>query len=188
MTVPVQGRITAKYNQMRPLTAPVKTHIHGAIDIGASVGTPIVAPETGYLYYYKAVRPNNERWNEVKWLNGDFEFQNYFYDVYGSIIILIGAKSGLWHVIAHSYWNQLYNKGVIDKALFKYQEQRADSRFPVFAYHTLDSSIKVFEGAKIGEVGNAGFSTGAHAHIEIHEGKWQKHEDRVNPEVVYGLV
>ena len=184
--MPVNGRITAKYDQPRPLTAEKKTHVHGAIDIAASIGSPIVAPETGYLYYYKAVRPDSTaRWDEVMWLNGHFDFQNYFYDMYGSLIILVGSKSGLWHIITHSYWNQLYNNGVIDKNNIRYQEQKPDARFPIFSYHNLDNPKKVYRGAVVGAVGNAGFSTGAHAHIEIHEGRWQKHEDRPNPEEVY---
>lgn len=186
MVKPVQGRVTAGFSQARPLTAVVKTHPHGAIDIGARIGTKIVAPEAGELVYFKAVRANNtQRWYEVEWKGQPFPFQNYFYDVYGSVIFLIG-KSGLWHVITHSYWNQLYNLGSVGSENIRYQEQGADARFPIFCYHNLEKPVKVYRGAEIGAVGNAGFSTGAHAHIEIHEGKFQKHKDRPRPEDIYG--
>lgn len=186
MIYPVNGRITARFDQPRPLTASIKTHVHGAVDIAAAVGTDIVAPENGDLYYFKAVRSAaTVRWNEVEWNGARFPFQNYFYDLYGAVILLIG-KSGLWHVITHSYWNQLYNNGIVDKKDYTYQEQRADARFPIFCYHTLGKPLKVLRGAVIGAVGNAGYSTGAHAHIEIHDGEFQKHKDRPNPEEVYG--
>ncbi len=187
MVKPVEGRVTAGFSQARPLRAVVKTHPHGAIDIGAPVGTPIVAPENGSLYYFKAVRgEENVRWHEVRWLNGVFEFQNYFYDMFGSVIILVGSKSGLWHVFTHSYWNQLYNNGVVPKENMVYQEQREDARFPIFCYHNLESPVKVYRGVQIGAVGNAGYSTGAHVHIEVHNGRYQRHKDRLNPEEVYG--
>ena len=58
------GKITALFDQQRPLNGPF-THVHGAIDIAAKRGTPIVAPEDGVLFGYIAHRSKDgEYWGD----------------------------------------------------------------------------------------------------------------------------
>ena len=191
MYFPVEGRITAGFNDLRPLSAvPEKrNHVHGAVDIAAPVNTPIFAPEDGVLYVANIVRNDvNRFWDEMKWMdNESFPFQNYFDDIYGSLILLIGSETGYFHLFCHSWWNQIYNKHVIDRYLIVYQEEKKESRFPIRSYHNLDLPTNVKKEDCIGYVGNAGFSTGPHVHYEIHNNKFQKYEDRIDPAELYSL-
>lgn len=172
---PKNSYISSKWDEPRPLSNPGK-HPHGAIDIKAIIGAVIVAPEAGELFLYASIRSNNrEQWPDDG--SNHFPFKNYFYDVYGGLIVLKG-KSGLTHVFAHSYLNQIHNKKKHDWVSI---EEKANKRFPVMAL--LAGGIRVKAGEKIGEVGNAGYSTGPHCHYEIHEGfQWTKWEDRPDPE------
>ncbi len=194
MTKPVQGTVSTPFDEMRPLSNP--HHVHGAIDIAAPVGTQIVAPEDGILSAYVAIRnedgiywpgtqgPQIHRFHSL-FKTPLFPWRNYFYDMYGGILIL--ECNDRVHVFAHCYMNQLRKNPHFNSPLVNwvYTEEREDKRWPIHCYHTLDTPVGVKEGDVIGEVGNAGFSTGAHVHWEIHPGtwKWAKWEERINPEI-----
>jgi len=174
---------TTPFDEMRPLALSIekRTHIHGAIDIGALTGTIIKAPETGQAMIWVAYRfYEGQYWpNDVKVHDEVFPFSNYFYDMYGAIIVFRSKK--YTHIMAHSYTNQLFNDCFYTKKTF--YEEKANTRFPIHAVYS--RWIDVGEGSFIGTVGNAGFSTGPHVHWEIHHGyQWEKWEDRVNPEEV----
>lgn len=185
MTNPVpSGRITAGFDQPRPLSVPPdqRDHKHGAIDLAAPVGTSIIAPEDGALFYFCAIRSGSARsFSEID-LSGvpfDFAGHGYFYDVYGALSILLG-RSGMTHIMAHSYLNQLFNDAPV-RVPWEYKESPVDERWPVCSFYSL-SARAVREGTKIAEVGNAGYSTGAHCHYEVHHGSvWERHADRVRP-------
>jgi len=174
---PGNTNITANFNDPRPLSNPGK-HPHGAIDIGLKVGSPIIAPERGTLFGYYSIRPVES----IYWPVGeqvDNPYRNYFYDMYGGLLVLKG-DSGITHIFTHIYMNQLRNK---NKCLSKWKplEQKANARFPIFCERS--ENVRVYPGAEIGNSGNAGYSTGAHCHYEQHRGfKWQSWEDRPDPE------
>jgi len=181
---PNDGPVTTNFFEPRPLSKPIdeRDHIHGAIDIAAPVNAPIVAPEAGTVFAWAAYRPEpGMYWPEKPVINGSpLPYANYFYDTYGAILILRGSGASHVHVIAHSYANQVVNKGLFQGSY--YYEEKADRRFPLHAIYTDRHDVK--EGSVIGYVGNAGYSTGSHIHWEIHHGwKWNRWEDRVNPEV-----
>ena len=190
MLKPIDGIITADFNQPRPLSNP-GDHIHGAIDIQGNVNDIIKAPEDGKAFCYVGIRPKTGKyWPEMIQLHGlNFPYLNYFYDLYGGIIVLQVFDSTerniiRTHVITHTYGNQIFNKSVFRKyssyTNYWYEEKK-DCRFPIIAHCT--SIINVVKGANIGLVGNAGYSTGSHIHWEIHHGyKWERYEDRINPE------
>ena len=194
---PVNGKwkITTDFNEMRPLSLPPEKrwHKHGAIDIGAKIGTPLVAPEEGMLFFYKALRPNNT----ILWPDGEepvllmkeagsFPFANYFYDLYGSVIMLVGDER--IHLFCHSYWNQLfikyreeYEKYYGHKINWGYHEQAENHRFVIEATYT-ERPLLAQAGDLIGYVGNAGFSTGPHVHWEIHPSyKNYDYDKRIDP-------
>ncbi len=195
MILPVKGRVSAAFDEMRPLSVPPESrnHFHGAVDIAADVNTLIFAPEDGLLYVLCILRSNiHESWNEMEWRDGEkFPFQNYFYDLYGSLILLVGSETGYFHIFCHSWWNQIFNKNIVDKYSVIYQEESTVERFPIKAYHNLALPQQAREGDVIGYVGNAGFSTGPHVHYEIHDNKYQRYEDRIDPEKLFkekGLI
>jgi len=190
MTRPIEGKLTSGFNEPRPLSDPGK-HIHGAIDIRGDIRTIIKAPESGKAFCYVGIRPKPDMvWPRTFTVHGKvFPYNNYFYDMYGGIIVLqVFDDTGLniirTHVMAHSYGNQIFNKSIFKDFEKYWIEQAENNRFPIHGTYT--GVIVVAEGDPIGFVGNAGYSTGSHLHWEIHNGyKWNKHEDRINLEYLY---
>jgi hypothetical protein len=201
MTNPVPGgRITSRWDEPRPLSAPPakRNHPHGALDIAAPRGTPVVAPESGKLCFYRALRPQPVPGADpALWPGGPaaypayhcepFPFTNYFDDVYGTIAVLQGDQSGLIHVFAHFYFRPVFEHEPVG---WTYQEQPDDSRWPLSLMHTFKIPRQVFKGSLIGRIGNAGFSTGPHLHWEIHKaiGELTPYGDRPDPETFISEV
>lgn len=191
MTYPVPGgKITAGFDQKRPLSAQAheRWHVHGAIDIAAPAGKPIYAPERGMLFYFAAIRPNRDRdMRELELEHGPFDFggKAYFYDVFGALAIVLG-NSGITHIFAHSWLNQLFNVPPV-RVRWQYKESPKVERFPLCAFFTTNGHGRhINEGDHIADVGNAGYSTGPHAHYEMHRGRaWQRWEQRPRPDAFY---
>lgn len=183
-------KLTAPWEEKRPLNAPEKTHVHGAIDIGVPVGTNIIAPEDGWVWYHFQIRKQDKGYQNLQWIEDGvpYAFRNYFYDVFGGLICMEGDVTALTHVFAHIYINQLFNKPWICKEDYVFDEVETDNIFS-FNFHTKSHLRKVLAGDKIGESGNAGFSMGPHIHYEIHNGReWTKHENRPDPADLYPEV
>lgn len=183
---PCPGPITTDFHEPRPVSDPGK-HIHGAIDIGAPVGEPIRAPEAGVYMYWVAIRhKDGEYWpHEVIINDMKFYWSNYFYDMYGGLILVLSGDGKRVHIIAHSYVNQLFNKN--GKLQVRTYEEKIDKRFPLLAVYSKAEVCR--EGEKLGYVGNAGYSTGSHIHWEIHNGwSWDVWDKRINPEVWDGAI
>ena len=187
MTKPVHGKLTSSFYDPRPLSNPGK-HIHGAVDIAAPIGEKIFAPEDGLLVSYMGIRnKDGQYWPIGEYPQSgrrDFPFSNYFYDMYGGLLVLQGY-SGRTHLFAHCYGNQLWNISPVMQIIDKpYHEEKEDKRFPLVAWISKQAPVK--NGQHIGYVGNAGFSTGPHVHYEIHPSyAWHKHADRINPELLF---
>ena len=178
---PVDGNITTDFFDPRPLSKPPekRDHVHGAIDIGAASGSPIRMPELGTVWLWAAFRSKGGMvWPETPTINGEGNpFCNYFYDTFGGVIICRSADEKRTHVITHCFIKQMFNGEDRGYSI----EQPGKMRFPI---HGIYSEKRTeYAGAVIGRVGNAGFSTGSHAHWEIHtSNRWQRWENRINPE------
>lgn len=186
MKLPVSfiPRISSTFGEMRPLNAEHKTHPHGAIDLAVPRNTVIYAPEKGRLFYHVAMRSErmiqNLYWGTGRW----YAFSNYYYDVWGGLVVLEGEETGYTHVFAHCEADYLFNNGKVKKDLFTLSEE-GDGKFSI-SLISKESPILVNIGDEIGRSGNAGFSTGPHIHYEIHRGRaWEPHGDRVNPASLY---
>ena len=187
MTGPTPGKITSGFIEPRPLSNPGK-HKHGAIDIRAFTGSIIKAPESGTVFAYIGIRYQEATyWPKMPMIHGKpFHWCNYFYDMYGGILVLQAHDGNprmvtRTHIMAHCYGNQIFNDSILADFPQHWIEEKEDKRFPIHGHYS--DPIVICEGDPIGFVGNAGYSTGSHLHWEIHHGyKWEKHEDRVNPE------
>lgn len=192
------GRITTPFDEMRPLSVPVekRNHVHGALDIGGKINTKVYAPCSGNLWGYLAQRNTvvedkngvniySRYWPKKPVIHGSqFLWANYFYDMYGGILILEETDANRnvinTHLICHTFGNQLINKIPLSNTDVKFVEERKKSRYPITAIYT--GKIYVREGEHIGYVGDAGYSTGGHIHWEIHPGRKKvKYADRIRP-------
>lgn len=184
------GVITTPFEEMRPLSVSLKkrNHIHGALDIAPVKDTSIYAPISGYVFGYMAVRfphPFKQMWPEMPIIHDDqFSFRNYFYDMYGGVLVLqeIDDYENIinTHLLCHCWGNQIFNRIPLSSVDIHYVEEKAKKRFPIHAFYT--DRYKFNRGDKIGSVGDAGYSTGKHLHWEIHPGKsWVTYADRINP-------
>lgn len=189
--------VTGEFDEPRPLSAPPekRDHIHGAIDLACAVGTHIVAPAYGYAYYWIGIRHKDGQYfppeYDIEWNYGYFPFVNYFYDMYGGVIVFIERHTSRVHLFCHSYANQLFNMLQLNKStlyeeypLIQWNEEEDQKRFPLFGtLLSRDVGKPIEPGHLIGFTGNAGFSTGPHVHWEIHPSpdEWYPHKDRLNP-------
>lgn len=181
---PAGGPITSRWDEPRPLSNP-GLWTHGAVDMSDPVGSPLEAPEAGWPFAFALFRPEGrtDSWREPLRTKMPFPWGSYRHDVFGALLGLKG-ESGRVHLFAHCYFNQLYGNAFFPRERWNYQEERADSRWPMFLWHTLyDDGRRVKAGDTIGAVGNAGYSMGPHVHWEIHDG-WVRtpHAERIDPE------
>lgn len=176
---PIKGaEISQRFNEK---SFHDSSHIHGALDLAAGVGTPIVAPEDGTIFGWLSYRPKEGiYWPETpKVFDIPFAFANYFYDMYGGVTLLETKERT--HLFCHSYGNQIFNK-IFKEENKIYVEQKEDARWPICAIYTIKKDVK--RGDVIAYVGKSGFNSGAHLHWEIHKGRntYYKYEDRIDPE------
>lgn len=180
--IKVDWKLTSGFDEVRPLRAAPKDkmHVHGAWDIAVPEKTPILAPETGILFYLIQFRNNRQThnlfWDDRKW----FAFSNYFYDTFGGLLILEG-DSGLTYVFAH-IWAEIILGELFKENIVLNIKEETDKRGSIASFFNVTSPNYVESCQYIGKSGNAGFSTGAHIHLELHRRReWLRWENRPNP-------
>lgn len=190
----VGGVVSVGYYDKRPYSVPEeqRKRNHKAWDMilvdsnGAStLGAPIVAPESGKLYFHYMQRytPLGDKspltW-DVYWPSGTwYIFSNFYYEMYGCITVLVG-DSGLTYLFAHQdvdlFFYLLNKQNVsanwIEKS--KWYNKR------IRGFVTTDNPVDVKSGEKVGFVGNAGYSQVPHVHMQIHENV-KEYDNRIDP-------
>lgn len=183
MIFPVKGyRITSRFDELRPLSKPPeeRDHVHGALDLAVPVGSDIVAPEAGNVFWHYQVRKDSGTHN-VWWEDGQwYAFSNYFSDVWGGLVVLEGKA---WtHVFAHI--DLIYIEEFLRKAQIDLDEDSTG-----LLVSNKEHMVSIDCGDIIGRSGNSGFSTGPHVHYEIHKKRnWLSHSQRPNPEKIFTLT
>lgn len=183
MTWPVKGPIGALgyWDTPRPLDSTPKTHVHGAVDLVASGGTSVVAPEDGGLYGFCLTRPEGRLDVWVRQVSLPLPWSFYTYDTYGGVLVLRG-KSGLVHLMTHLYMRQLLDYTPLERESWMYAEESGKQRWPMTLWHTFSRPVMIREGQQIGVVGDAGMSRGDHLHWEVHRGwEWTSYSGRPDP-------
>ena len=188
--IPDPYRITTDFHEMRPLSRPPekRNHPHGAIDIAVPTGTSIYAPERGEVEWHVQFRRGRAYHDVYRPYQGGpkYAFRNYFYETFGGLCVLY-AHSGRTHVFAHIEAGEIFNRFAATGAEHFYTEdQNGDTSFYLFVnWRNLND---VHEGDFLCASGNAGYSTGAHVHYEIHKRKeWIPHSERLDPLSLYDL-
>jgi len=184
MTFPVDApwRLSAGFDELRPLANPRRPH--GAVDLAVPIGTAIRAPEPGICYWHLQIR-HGEGAHDLYWPDGVwFAFSNYFYEVFGGLVIFEGWKSKLTHVFAHLAGRDIVRMLNMHKAEISYDEDRIS-----YLFSNLRRGVATEEGTIIGYSGNAGQSTGPHIHYEIHNRRhYTAHADRQRPEGLWEVL
>lgn len=175
----------------RPLAPAIPTHVHGAMDITAPVNTPTVWPEDGFAYGFAVFRQESRKieiWRDrlVNCREDSFPWPQYVYDVYGGVLVLKG-DSGAVHLMCHHYMRQMFYSSALPPEAWEYQEDGADTPFPMTMWHTFSTPHRVKAGEAACRIGNAGQSTGSHLHWEMHNGwEWTPFNKRPDPEKIVG--
>lgn len=170
------GVITAGFDEKRPLSQPIekRTHKHGALDIAGGTNI-VIAPVSGQAKAY-AIYANNWQKSEKPDIL-TIPWKDYFYDVFGAIVVLVEDKTQRLHIFAHFFSRTLFESSCPVR-LTNYLESKNNSS------HILSSDIVYLKkGTAIAHIGNGGYSTGPHCHWEIHHSATvlDDFENRINP-------
>ncbi len=166
---------------------------HRAVDVAATLGSAIRAPEAGSLLLLYMPRAGQS----PPGAGGQYglpypldRFSWYFADRYGACVILLGAR--WWWLFAHVPVDSLFRIAA-DRGLAmhggKWKDPADASRFIELYSNVNDQPYpSVARGVVIGHVGDSGYSTAPHCHFETmpigYEGGAPA---RVDPMPLFGL-
>ena len=183
------GKVTTGFWDLRPYSKPVaeRTYIHRAWDIANShnINAPIVAPENGKVFYQLVVRCPLDRGLNLYWpdTGGWYMFSNWFYDTMGAVAVLMG-ESGRIYAYAHIDANDMFD--IMRTYLgISYEWERYAENYNNYTrlIWTVNDMKYVDAGDMIGRIGNAGYSTGNHTHMQVHADRDYNH--RIDPAALW---
>lgn len=161
------ARVTDGFDTPRP------NGRHRAIDVADELGIPIVAPEPGGLFWLYMVRagvPLPGLAESVQVLTHQAgPYRWYYADRYGACVVLVAAQR--WWLFAHVdpfEAHDFFARRAVMTGLQKWRNARDASRF-IECYSTVgDQPLpSVQEGEPIAYIGDSGYSTGPHTHMEV---------------------
>jgi len=191
------GRITATFDEMRPLISGGKivppekrTHPHGGLDLVDDKGRwIIVSPAAGTAQGWAIFRSPGGAWGGPSIAEKseilEFPWRDYWYDIYGAFVTVI-EPSGILHMLCHIWASKILNPQPGPARYpfrFAYYIEEAESTlFPCHIMMTEATQVKA--GQPLAPAGNAGFSTSRHVHWEIHHqaDRLDDYPLRINPE------
>lgn len=192
--------ITTSFDEPRPLSVPPaqRNHVHGALDLAGGDGI-IRAPASGRaqgVVIFRGVDPvkGTGGWGakglEEKSEILEFPWREYWYDIYGGIVVLY-EPNGRMHLLCHILPAKLLNpQPGPARYPFRYAyyiEEREDTRW--ICHMMLTEPTEVREGQPLAPVGYAGYVVpqgqgGRHLHWEIHHqsDRLDDYSLRIHPE------
>lgn len=179
-----EGVVTTGFWDLRPYSKPVseRTYIHRAWDI-AHRGNPqqnIVAPEDGKVVYQVHMRCPLTKSFWAKWPDsgGDYLFSNWFADSMGGVIVFMG-RSGYLYAFGHVDIDIVFH--MIERYHIPYEWVRKANAYNDYIRYvnTFGHPKTVLAGETLGYIGNAGYSTGYHTHMQVHTNRY--YDSRIDP-------
>lgn len=175
------GQVTTGFWNLRPYSKPWKerTYIHRGWDLSRSHTEKIIAPEMGKVFYQFIQRRPQTRTLSQYWPDGDwYMFSNFYYDTMGGVAVLVGQSGKIYcfgHIDVDVIFNMMRNYGI------KYQwkgKQWAYNDYVKYV-NTITWAHVLEPGGTIAYIGNAGYSTATHTHMQIHETR--SYNSRIDP-------
>ena len=185
MVFPAPGAtVSTGFWDLRPYSKPwhERTYIHRAWDFANYDNrlSLLRAPERGLIFYQYIVRcPLDVTWDH-KWPGTPswYMFSNFYADTMGALAILMGESGNIWafgHLVPDSIIYQMTAK----KIPIEWGEKKWLYNKYVRWIISFDHMREVLAGDVIGYIGNAGYSTGPHCHMQVHESK--NYNSRIDP-------
>lgn len=147
--------------------------LHRAWDVSAPAGAPIVAPSNGlvlYLFLVRAGTPLPGLVEAASVLSHEAaRYPWYFADRYGACTILVSDER--WWLFSHMDLIEMFDaarRRAIQITLEKWRDPQDASRFIECYSSANDRPLPAVQaGEVIGFVGDSGYSTGPHCHMEV---------------------
>ena len=183
---PVAGAdVTVGFWDLRPYSKPEseRTYIHRAWDFhkGSNPRESIVAPEDGAVFYQVIFRNPTNKTANLAWpdIGQWYMFSNFFYDNMGAMAVVLARESGLIYCMCHLDVDDMFNMLRALRIPYKWERQSSSYNNYLRYVCTFGDLRRVLRGDVIGHVGNAGYSTDYHLHMQVHASR--DYNSRIDP-------
>jgi hypothetical protein len=181
------ARVTDDYNVVRG------NHLHRAWDVAARSGSMIVAPEVGtmmFLYMVRSGRPLPTVAESDRVLKRRARhFPWYLADRYGAVVVLFGET--YWWLFSHCQVPETFRRAGDLHCHMEHgmwvDPDDASRRIEIYCNAHDEPLPAATEGQVLSFVGNSGYSTASHCHMEVILPGYEKGPTaRVDPVEIFG--